>query len=380
MIVKNAKIVLKDKIINGYLEFDNNKIINIYQGKTNKDGHDAKGNYVLPAFFDSHTHGGYGYDFNMGVEPRSLQLSHYLKEVMFEGVASIMMTTVTCSQKDLKSLADNYLINKKLDDNNIIKGWYIEGPFISKDYKGAHNEKLIRKINLSELAYISKKLPTITKLLAIAPDFADNLTKLNKLNKQYHIAIGHTGANYACANKAFDLGCKRVVHLYNAMPDFAKREPTIINAIFNRNDILCELICDTKHVARETIENTYKIVGANNICIISDSLFTKGLKDGVYDLWNMKVDKKGDLDYLHNTNKMSGSNLPYHKQIELFGKITKCSMVDIVKVSSYNVAKYFKIENKIGNIVKNAQSSFVVLDKNYRLINTFINGILITKK
>jgi N-acetylglucosamine-6-phosphate deacetylase len=122
MIIKNAKIVLKDKVINGYLEFDNNKIINICQGKTNKEGYDANGNYVLPAFFDSHTHGGYGYDFNMGTESRSLQLNHYLKEVVSEGVASIMMTTVTCSQKDLKSLADNYLANKKIDNNNVIKG------------------------------------------------------------------------------------------------------------------------------------------------------------------------------------------------------------------------------------------------------------------
>jgi N-acetylglucosamine-6-phosphate deacetylase len=66
------------------------------------------------------------------------------------------------------------------------------------------------------------------------------------------------------------------------MPNFDKRHPTILNAIFNRHDLKCELICDKNHVDSDVILNTYNILGANQIMIISDSLLTKGLKDGSY--------------------------------------------------------------------------------------------------
>jgi N-acetylglucosamine-6-phosphate deacetylase len=177
--------------------------------------------------------------------------------------------------------------------------------------------------------------------------------------------------------KSFDEGAKRVIHLYNALPNFDKRTPTILNAIFNRRDLKCELICDKGHVAPEVILNTYHILGADQIMVISDSLLTKGLKDGTYVVWGTEVDKRGVLDYIHSTDKISGGNLPYHKQIENFGNITKCSMNEILKVSSLNAAKSIKQERHFGNLVKDAESSFVLLDKKYRLITTFIKGVKI---
>jgi N-acetylglucosamine-6-phosphate deacetylase len=213
--------------------------------------------------------------------------------------------------------------------------------------------------------------------LAVAPEFKKNLNKYKLINKDFFLATGHTNANYQEAMQSFDLGAKRIIHLYNAMPNFDKRFPTIINAIFNRRDLNCEVICDTKHVASKTILNTYKILGADQIMVISDSLLTKGFPNGTYDVWGSKVDKRGVLDYLHGTNCIAGGNLPYNKQIENFGKITNCPMTDILKVSSLNAAKSIKLDKKIGNLIKGAESNFVLLDKNYKLKATFIRGKII---
>jgi N-acetylglucosamine-6-phosphate deacetylase len=64
MRIINANIVLENKVVKGYVEFDQNKIIKVESGKSKQAGYDAKGLYLLPTFFDSHTHGGYGVDFN----------------------------------------------------------------------------------------------------------------------------------------------------------------------------------------------------------------------------------------------------------------------------------------------------------------------------
>jgi N-acetylglucosamine-6-phosphate deacetylase len=49
-------------------------------------------------------------------------------------------------------------------------------------------------------------------------------------------------------------------------------------------------------------------------------------------------------------------------------------MIDILKVSSLNAAKSLKLNDKIGTLKKGANSSFVLLDNNYKLKVTFING------
>jgi N-acetylglucosamine-6-phosphate deacetylase len=240
--------------------------------------------------------------------------------------------------------------------------------------KGAHNPKLIRNINLNELKKISAFTKGVTKILAVAPENKNNLSLIPKLTKEYFISIGHSAADYKTAMKAFDLGAKRIVHLYNAMPDFDKRHPTILNAIFNRNDLYCELICDKAHVSSEVILNTYKILGTNQILIISDSLLTKGLKNGKYNVWNAMVEKRGMLGYLPGTNNIAGGNLPYNLQVENFGNITKCSMNDILKVSSLNAAKSLKQDTHFGNLVVGAADNFVLLNRKYQLKKIFINN------
>jgi N-acetylglucosamine-6-phosphate deacetylase len=124
MLIKNAQIVTENKIFKGFIEFNHNKILAIKQGKTNKDGYDAKGLFLLPAFIDSHTHGGYGYDFNMlfDAKKNKTQLANYFKHINHEGVGSILMTTISCSKNDLHQIANNYQQMKMLDKTNVVKG------------------------------------------------------------------------------------------------------------------------------------------------------------------------------------------------------------------------------------------------------------------
>ena len=59
----NAKLVTPQGVRKGSLLIDNSKIVNIVSGKITADYiEDAKGAYVLPGFFDTHVHGGGGYD------------------------------------------------------------------------------------------------------------------------------------------------------------------------------------------------------------------------------------------------------------------------------------------------------------------------------
>jgi N-acetylglucosamine-6-phosphate deacetylase len=122
MIISNAKIVLENNIVNGYIEFNEHQIIAIKSGKTKKPSYNAKGLYLLPAFIDSHTHGGYGFDANMLVNKPTDQIKQYLHNINHEGVSSVLLTSVTCSDRDLENIAKNYSFLKSLDLLNVFKG------------------------------------------------------------------------------------------------------------------------------------------------------------------------------------------------------------------------------------------------------------------
>ena len=65
MIIKNAQIVLNDKIIKGFISFNNGKIDKIIEGnyKGNDESVDANDSFLMPGFIDVHIHGSLGIDF-----------------------------------------------------------------------------------------------------------------------------------------------------------------------------------------------------------------------------------------------------------------------------------------------------------------------------
>ena len=54
------------------------------------------------------------------------------------------------------------------------------------------------------------------------------------------------------------------------------------------------------------------------------------------------------------------------------------SLNEVVKMTSYNAAKYLKIED-LGYIGKNKTSNILVLDKNLNLKEIYLNGVKINE-
>ena len=337
--------------------------------------------YTLPGFVDSHSHGGYGFDFNsLSGNNWQSKISNYLKIVAKEGVTKVIGTTVSCPINDLFTIARNFKEMHLVDKNKIIETWYIEGPFLSVEKKGAHEESLIAPIDLNVLNELTHIYPK-KKLIAIAPEYKDNLKKIKTIDQQsYLMCLGHSNANAAISEKAFKDGMHRLVHFYNAMSGFNHREPGVVNFAFNHKNIQAELICDGIHVNPYVIENTFNILSPDNIVLISDSLSCKGLKNGFYKSGNLDIEKTNDICYIKGTKMIAGSVMPYDSQVKVFKKATKCSINDLVKITSYNVAKILNKQNEFGEIKKGAIANFTIVDQNLNIMKTISNGNLVYSK
>ena len=266
-------------------------------------------------------------------------------------------------------------MKKFADKYDIVKGWYIEGPYISKEKKGAHNPKLICPIDMRLLDNINKSLPrNFVKIVAVAPEVFNNIKKIKDLSKHYFVALAHSNASAEVASQAIKEGCSRVTHLYNAMSGFHHREPGVLNAVFNNKKVFVELITDNFTVDNVAALNAYNILNPSQLMIITDTLRCAGMKNGKYSLGSLKIVKNAKGAFLEDGRTLAGSVLSFSAQAKNFGNLTKCSMPDFVKFTSYNPARSLKLDSKYGVIKKNAASNFLLINKKFNIIKKYYKG------
>ena len=374
MIINNVIIVNHNKEFKGSIEFDNNRIKRVYHKQVK--GVDGKGLYLIPSFFDTHTHGGKNFDFNdltHDVEPK--RATAYINYLIKNGVGAVIATTFTCSRNDLLRLSKS--IKSFAEKYDIVKGWYIEGPYIAKEKKGAHNPQYICPWDMDLLHKVATFFDkNFAKIVTVAPEAYSNLKHIKALSKTYNVAVGHSNAQAEIAAAAFKQGANRVTHLYNGMSGFSNREPGVVNAVFNNKEIFVELITDNFTVSNTAALDTYHILSPYQLMIISDTIRCAGEKNGnKYSLGEFEVIKDEKGAYLTDHKTIAGSTLSFLQQAQNFAKTTKCSMQDFVKFTSYNAATSLKMNKQYGVIARNAKPNFLLVNKKFNIMKIYYKGL-----
>lgn len=372
-IIKNINIVNHDCSFFGEVHINDNLITKVIKLS---DELDPNYDYLLPGFVDGHTHGGYGLNFNDLDQVTFEQIDFYKNKLFSEGVTSVAFTTITTPLNNLYNLANWYGSN----NDDIFIAWHIEGPFISKVKKGAHEEKYITFASSDTISKIIELSNNKKIIITSALEENDNFNLLmNYSGNNFHISLGHSNAGFKDVLKYYKHGVNRVTHLYNAMSGHNHREPGIVNAVFALNGIYAELIADGYHIDNNVILETLKVVGFDRIIIVSDSLSVKGLNNGNYYYDGFNITKKDKICYLQDSETIAGSAFSYLDIIKHVRRISKSSLNDIVKISSYNFYKSVSLSNKYGLIKENYIADLIVVDKNLNLKETIKSGITVYK-
>lgn len=337
------------------IEVENGKIE--YIGKSDKDGIDLGGNDVFAGLVDIHSHGCVGYDTMDG---------KYLNEMsVYEarsGITSWYPTTVTMDEQTIKR-AVNVVIGKT-DGANIL-GFHLEGPYVSKKYKGAQNEDFIRKPDIEEF----KRFENI-KVVTIAPEMPGAMEFIKKCGAR--VSIGHTEADYDTAIKAIEAGATCLTHTFNAMPPLHHREPGVIGAAVEKN-IYVEVISDGLHLHPSVVKMLYKIFGKDRMILISDSMRGTGMPDGEYDLGGQMMSVKSGVARTPD-GSIAGSTT------NLFGCVKRAIEFGIPRADAYYMAsatpsEYMGVDK--GIIETGRDADFIVVDKDDNLIMTVVGGNVI---
>ncbi|MPQ42552.1 N-acetylglucosamine-6-phosphate deacetylase [Clostridium tarantellae] len=376
MLIKNCNIIYLDKIEKGTVLIENGKIKEInHENHENCHIIDGTDLYLAPGFIDIHIHGAGGYDTMDGTYKA---INEIAKVISTHGTTSFLPTTMTVSSDDIrKAVATINEAKKQGTDGANVLGVHLEGPFISPKAIGAQNPEFLIPPSIENFNKIVGDNESCVVSITLAPEVEGALDLIKYLsNKGIMVSIGHTKATYEEAMEGIKCGCKHSTHLFNAMTPFTHREPGVVGAIFDSDLITTETISDGIHISYPSLRVAYKQKGTDKVLLVSDAMMACCMPDGLYSLGGQDVEVKNGAARLL-TGSLAGSVLTLDVAVKNVYNNSNYPLNEIIKMVTYNAAKYCKVENKKGLIKENYDADLVLFDKDINIKYVLINGKIV---
>jgi len=368
-IIKTDKLVLPDRVDRGVIIVEGSHITEIKKRVSRSQKfkiYDFSGLYVAPGFIDLQVNGGIGVDFLTATPAEIKKVADFY---LTHGTTGIVPTLVSSDLSDMRQA----LARIACCSASSILGVHLEGPFISKQYKGAHAEEYIILPSKDTFKKIIDQYSHMVRLVTLAPELpnADEVIDC-AINLGATVALGHSSATYTEAMRAIEKGIRLFSHLANAMKGLHHREPGAVGAALD-SDVYVSIICDGVHLHPAFVRLVTKIKGFDRVCLITDAISATGLADGVYHLGKLTVSVTNGIARLLN-GVLAGSTLTMERAVQNFMLFTKCSLPEAVKCATLNPARVLGVDLEIGSIELGKKADLVVFDANFNIKHVFFNG------
>lgn len=330
---------------------------------------------IVPGFVDIHTHGAVGVDVNGAAAEDLEKVSRFAAS---HGTTSWLCSILTDTEEQTEWCIEQAVRNESIEHRGAeLVGVHLEGPFLSKEYKGAMPEHLLKDCGIELVRHYQQIARGKIRYITISPEL-DGASRMIPEIKDMGIAvgIGHSGATYDEAMRAIDLGATIGTHVGNAMRLFHQHEPAIFGAIME-SDIYCEAICDGRHLAPGSVRMYARCKGLDRVIAITDSIMAAGLPDGDYHLGvNDVVVVDGDAK-LADSGVRAGSTLTQDVALKNMLAWLPCDIEQIIPTLCENPARAIGVWDRKGSIDDGKDADLVMLDESANIVHVFARGELV---
>ncbi|MCA1055664.1 N-acetylglucosamine-6-phosphate deacetylase [Rossellomorea aquimaris] len=329
---------------------------------------------VIPGMIDVHIHGVNGADT---MDATKEALDTIVSTLPREGTTSFLATTITESTEKIEAAlasTGTYIEENQKAGKAEILGIHLEGPFINSGKAGAQPINHIARPSVELFGQWQKTSRNHIKLVTLAPEMDKGHELIGHLQRDGIVAsAGHSNATYDEMCNAIHHGLTHVTHVFNQMSGFHHREPGVVGAAFNRDELMVELISDGIHVRPEVVKIAFQQITDERMILITDSMRAKCLKNGQYDLGGQTVTVK-DGKALLDEDTLAGSVLKMDAAFRNIQEYSGCSFQEAVKITSENPARQLGVFDRKGSIDRNKDADLVILDDKLEVYMTICKG------
>jgi len=362
----NAKIITSTEVLEGYCLTFNEQIVSLSREVLpDTEKIDAKGLYLSAGFIDIHIHGSNGHDVMDGTVEALEGIS---QSILQTGVTSFLATTMTMSQEEIRKALLN-VQNFEQKRGARVLGVHLEGPFINPIKHGAQNPKHIQKPNME----LIESFMDIVKMVTIAPEVEDGRVFVEHMKEKYpHVllSIGHSDASYVEAKESFSWGVSHATHLFNAMNPLHHREPGIVGAVLEADEVSCEIIADLIHIHPSFFSMLYKLK-KEQLILVTDAMRAGCLKCGVSEIGGQRVIVKDGEARLED-GTLAGSVLKMNEALKNFYEHTNISLPELLNMVTKIPAE--KLGLNLGSLEEGYEADLVLFDEEFTVKKVFVEG------
>ena len=382
-VVVSGQIWTPEGFVPGQVWIQDRKItaVEYHKGAANVPGElNYSDAYITPGLLDLQLNGGIGYDFTRDPET----MSEVAAALPRWGVTGFLPTFITAS---LSTYYEAFAIppHKINPTSAEVLGAHVEGPYLSAAYRGAHDVSLIRDPSLKETLELLKAQDHSSlkiRMTTIAPEKPGALEVIRELVKHgVIVAVGHSAATYEEALKAFEAGASCITHLFNAMSSLHHRQPGLVGAALEDNDIIVNLIVDGIHLHPAIVRLIYRLKGWQRILLVTDSMAGMGMAPGTYELAGQSVIVDHDSARLTNSPAtLAGSILTLDHALANMVEFVGCPAHEAVAMATLVPAKMLGLDQPHetlpakGRLAAGYDADIAIFTPEFKPLLTMIGG------
>lgn len=385
-LIKNARVILKDRILNGYVETDNGRISRVGSGAPDPvdpsvPAWDAGGLYLSPGFFELHTHGAGGSDF-MDEDPADMVTAAMTH--LRHGTTSILPTTVAASPDEMTRCIENFhTVKKQMKDGPNLVGLHMEGPYLSIRQKGAIDERYIRNPDPAEYRKMVELADGTIARWTVAPELPGALEMGDYLAMHGILpSIGHSDAEYAHVREAFHHGFTHVTHLYSGMSTIVRkggfRYPGVTESAYAIEDLTVEIIADGCHLPPELLRMVYRIKGPEKTCLVCDSMRCAGTGQPESELGSRNSGRRVIIEdgvaKLPDRSAFAGSIATDDRLVRVMHEKAGVPLYDCITMMCLTPARIMHMDNRKGSVAPGKDADLVLFDDHVNVRRVLMGG------
>lgn len=335
----------------------------------------APNSLITPGFVDLQVNGGGGVMLNDA--PNIDTIRTICDAHLAFGTTSLLATLITDTLEITNQAiqAAKSAITAGVDG---LIGLHLEGPHLSPHRKGAHDLKLIRKMEADDLDLLvtaAKSLPSLLTTVALESATFDQIEILTQAKAI--VSIGHSDAEFADTILAVEHGARCVTHLFNAMSPLENRQPGLVGAALECGALFAGLIADGIHVDAATIKIALRAkTGPGKIFLVTDSMSTIGTDQTEFYL-NGRLIKRENRRLTLMDGTLAGADLDMISAVRFMVNTIGLSVEEAVRMASLYPAQVLKRDDEIGQLCAGSRSDFLQLSDALEIESVWQAGALV---
>jgi N-acetylglucosamine-6-phosphate deacetylase len=321
---------------------------------------------AVPGFVETHINGTSGVDF-FGADAEGYR--HAAQALAACGVVAFQPTFVSSPPEAYRDPLG--LVGRlALDGLPQVVGVHLEGPFLSPEWKGAHDPAhlLPPDRRLTDTLCAAGPVTMIT----LAPELPGALELVRALAARgVVVSVGHSDAEAAAAHAAFDAGARAITHVHNAHRRWRARDPGPAGVALVREEATVQAIVDGVHLAPESAFGAF-LAARRRFCLVTDAVEAAGLGPGTYRLAGATVQvEHGAVRLADGT--LAGSLLTMDQAVRNLVR-AGADLAAAVHAAAAAPAHLLG-RNDLGVLRPGAPAHVAVLDDALRVVRTLVGGV-----